>query len=401
MSTLRRQSLLSSYSRNFHSNPSDPLFSLIKILFSRSFNHTYTSIPCSKSSENHALFKFFVDSLKGCKQRAHTIANRFSHVISYKKPQVAVDFLKTHGFSDTQIRSLLSIYPKLHQFDVEKNLKPKFIYFQELGVTRPHLAMFISKNPMLLSCSLDKKLKPGVEVIKNVLELNQPESNKFNIRDDLIRILSRYSWVIGNESKLLSSIKYLESFGIVGSQLVVLLKNEPRLFFVGESKLKSLISRVTELGFAKGSRMLVHGLRACYGNRTETLHKKYELLQSFGFSELECATMIIKSPILFKSSETRIRRGIEFFLSNLMLNKSVIVASPYILMYSMEKRILPRHRVLQMVKSRRLERRLPSISTMLCLSDESFMERYILKFKDDAKELMLVYKGPLSEPSKV
>lgn len=400
MSTLQCHSRLSSYFRNFHSKPTNTLSPLINFLLSFSLNRTYTSSPRS-NSENHALLNFLIDFLKSPKQRALTITSRFSHVKSYNKPQAAVDFLKTHGFSDAQIRSLLYIHHKLLLFDVEKILKPKFIYFQELGVPRPHLAMFISKNPMLLSSSLDKKLKPAIELIKKVLELNRPESSKCNINDDLICILSRYSWVIGTESKLLSSVKYLESCGIVGSQLVVLLKNEPRLFFVGEIKLKSLLSRVTELGFVMGSRMLVHGVRACYGNRAETLQKKYEVLQSFGFSKLECAKIIIKSPILFKSSETRLRCGIEFFLNTLMLNKSVIVGSPYILMYSMEKRILPRHRVLQVMKSKRLVKRLPSISTMLCVSGETFVERYILRFKDDAKELMLAYKGPLSEPSKV
>ncbi|XP_073311363.1 transcription termination factor MTEF1, chloroplastic-like [Primulina huaijiensis] len=400
MFTLRCHSRLSSYFHNFHSNPTNRLSPLINFLFSLSLNRTYSSTPRS-NSENHALFNFLTDFLKSPKQRALAITSRFSHVKSYNKPQAAIDFLKTHGFSDTQIRSLLNIHPKLLLSDVEKILKPKFVYFQELGVPRPHLAMFISKNPMLLSSSLNKRLKPAIELIKKVLELNQPESSKCNINDDLVRILSRYTWVIGPESKLLSSVKYLESCGIVGSQLVVLLKNEPRLFFGGESKLKSLISRVTELGFVMGSRMLVHGVRACYGNRAETLHKKYEVFQSFGFSKLECAKMIIKSPNLFKSSETRLRCGIEFFLSTLMLDKSVIVFSPYILMYSMEKRILPRHRVFQVVKSKRLVKRLPSISTMLCVSVEKFMKRYVLRFKDDAKELMLAYKGPLSEPSKV
>ncbi|XP_073143551.1 transcription termination factor MTERF8, chloroplastic-like [Henckelia pumila] len=396
MSTMRSRSLLCFRFCNFHLNPSDLYSPCITFSSPSSLSCTYTSTPHS-DLESHVMFKFLIDSLKCRKQKALTSTNHLTHVKSTKKPQAAVHFLRSHGFSDTQIRSLLYIHPKLLLFDVERILKPKLVYFQELGVPSPHLAKFISRNPLLLASSLDKKLKPGIELIKKILELNRPDNSKCNINDELFHILSRYSFAIWDKSTLLSNIKYLESCGIVGSQLISLLKNDPRLFSVSETKLKALISRVTELGFAMGSRMLVYGVLACYGNTTETLNKKYNLFQSFGFTECECKEMLVKSPILFKSSEARLRRGMEFFLNTLKLDKSVIFGSPYFLMCSMEKRILPRYRVVQVAKSKRLVERLPSITSILRWTDKKFMEKFVLRFEDDAKELMLAFEGHLSE----
>lgn len=395
MSTFHSHSLLRFHLRNFRLNPTNPLSPYIDFFYSSALSRTCTSTTHS-NLENHILLNFLIDSLKCPKQRAQTITSHFSHVKSLEKPQAAVHFLKIHGFSDTQIRSMLNSRPQILILDVEKILKPKLIYFQELGIPKPHLAVFISKNPMLLTCSLDKKLKPCIELIKKVLELIQPDTSKCNINDDMFHILSRYAWVIGKDSRLLSSIKYLESCGIVGSQLVMILKNEPRLVYMSETKLKSLISRATELGFVVGSRMLVYGVFACYSNSAETLSRKYKVLQSFGFSKCQCTKMLLKSPHLFKSSEVRLRRGIEFFLNTVMLDKSMIVDWPQYLVFSMEKRVLPRYRVFKILKSRGLVEKLPRISSLLSYTEKTFMEKYVLKFEEDAKELMLAYEGHLS-----
>lgn len=400
MSALRSNSLLPYHFRNFRLNPANPLSPFVDFFSSFALNRTYTSTTHS-NLENHILLNFLIDSLKCPKQRALTITSHFSHVKSLEKPQATVHFLKIHGFSDTQIRLMLNSRPQLLILDVDKILKPKLIYFQELGIPRSHLAMFISKNPMLLTSSLDKKLKPCVELIKKVLQLIQPDTSKCNINDVMFHILSRYAWVVGKDSRLLSGIKYLESCGIVGSQLVMILKNEPRLVYMSEAKLKSLITRATELGFIMGSRMLVYGVFTCYSNSAETLSRKYEVLQSFGFSKCQCTKMLLKSPHLFKSSEVRLRRGIEFFLNTVMLDKSMIVDWPQYLVFSMEKRVLPRYRVFKILKSRGLVEKLPRISSLLTHTEKKFMEKYVLRFEEDAKELMLAYEGHLSGSRKV
>ncbi|KAG8373318.1 hypothetical protein BUALT_Bualt11G0011500 [Buddleja alternifolia] len=392
--------LIDSLSRNYQAGPCKSLLCFTSSFFTASPNRFYTSTP-NLDSEKFDLVDYLVDSLKFTKTKALSVCSRFPHINSSEKPESVVHFFKGLGFSDTQIQFSVRRQPAVLFTDVEKILKPKVKFYQKLGLTRNHLGTVISKNPSLLTSSLNKKLKPSIGVIKKVLKLNGSAHSPDDINDLMFRILSRYPWVIGRDTRLLSSVTYLKRCGIVGSQLIMLLKSEPRLFSLPEAELKNLISRVTEMGFAMRSRMLVYGIVAVYCNSAETISRKYKLLESFGFSRHECNEMFVKTPMLFKSSEEKLRGGIEFFLHTLKLDKSVLVGSPAFLTFSLEKRMIPRYKIFEMIKSRNLLEKEPSFLGVLILPNEKFVEKYILRFADDAKDLLVAYDdGHLLDSSK-
>jgi len=62
-------------------------------------------------------------------------------------------------------------------------------------------------------------------------------------------------------------------------------------------------------------------------------------------------------------------------------------------MYSMGERVIPRYRVLQVMKCKRLLKKVPSLLYVLCLSKEKFVEKFVSRFTDDAEELLVAYKG--------
>ncbi|KAK6118401.1 hypothetical protein DH2020_047818 [Rehmannia glutinosa] len=373
----------------------------ISSLFTASQNRTCTSTP-HLNPKNSLLVNYLTDSLKFPKTQAIAISTRFSSSIdSTEKPEATVRYLKALGFSDTQLLSSIKRQPTILFADVEKTLKPKVTFYQELGLCGPRLGILISKNPALLTSSLDKKLKPSIGVIKKVLELDGTKTKNNDISDLMFRILSRYAWVIGNDSRLQSNIIYLRRCGVIGSQLIMLLKTEPRLFSIREEELKNLVSRAIGMGFEMGSRMLVYGILALYCNSAETINRKFELLRKFGFSRDDCNLIFVKSPALFKVSEAKLRRGIEFFTHTLMLDKSVLVGSPFLLMFSVEKRMIPRFKFLETIKSRGLLGKQPSFITVLIMPDKEFVEKFISRFEDDAKELKVAYENHLLESSEV
>ncbi|KAI3462022.1 hypothetical protein Pfo_018685 [Paulownia fortunei] len=397
---LQFHSLLVPYaSHNCGWDPCKPLLFFVNSLFTASQNRAYTSTP-HLNSKNFLLVDYLTDSLKFPKSKAIAVSSRFPSISSFEKPEAVVRFFKALGFSDTQVQSSVKRQPTILFADVEKTLKPKVAFYQELGLCGPRLGMVLSRNPTLLTSSLDKKLKPSIVVIKKVLELDGSENRNDNINDLLFRILLRNIWRIGKDSRLSSNITYLRSCGVVGSQLIMLLKSELRLFSMREAELKNLVSRATEMGFVMGSRMLVYGILALYSNSAETINRKFELLQSFGFSRDEWDEMFVKSPSLLKTSEAKLRLGIEFFLHTLMLDKSVLVGSPVLLGFSVEKRIIPRYKIFEMIKSRNLFEKEPSFITVLLLPDKKFVDEYIWRFGDDAKELQVAYKNYLLESSK-
>ncbi|KAF7130331.1 hypothetical protein RHSIM_Rhsim10G0153500 [Rhododendron simsii] len=350
------------------------------------FFSSVSSLTHSPSS-NQSLSNFLIETLAFSEPRAVSICNRFPPSKTLQKPLAVVLFLRQFGLSDVQIQSSIRVFPNILFSDVEKTLKPKLQFFQDLGLTGPELGKFISKHSRILHDSLEEKWIPCINVIKKTLV-----NDKNN--QDLIRVLLKSRWFVSNpESKLKRSIAFLESCGIVGSQLAMLLTSKPWLFFQKEQALRDLISRVLDMGFSVDSRMLVHAVHAVSGISGETFSRKVEVFRSFGFSMDECMDMFRRAPGILRPSEDKLKFKIDFFLNDAKLDRCALVSGPNCLAYSMENRVIPRYRVLQVIKSKRLLQKGPSFLFVLRLSEEEFLRKFISRFRDDGEELLGTYKG--------
>ncbi|XP_058186996.1 transcription termination factor MTEF1, chloroplastic-like [Rhododendron vialii] len=156
-----------------------------------------------------------------------------------------------------------------------------------------------------------------------------------------------------------------------------------------------LISRVLDMGFFVDSRMLVHVVHAVCSISGETFSRKIELFRNFGFSEEECMDMVRRTPALLIVSEGKLKLGIDFFLKEVKLGRNALVSYPICLMFSMEKRVVPRYRVLRVIMSKGLLQKEPSLSYLLTISEVEFLGRFISRFPDDGKEILEIYKGDL------
>ena len=318
---------------------------------------------------------------------ANSISNRFRRPKSAENPELVVHFLRDIGFSEGQIRTTVRVAPQILFANIDKILKPKLQFLQQLGLVGADLGKFISYNSTVLNVSLEKKLIPCIEILKKTL--SDSESN-----GDLVRVLRGCAWMLSrNPNFLLSNIEFLESCGIVGSQLSMLLMRQPRLFASKQSTLKDLVSRVVDMGFSIESRMFVHALYTISCLNDKTIRKKFELFQSQGFTEQECIEMFKRAPALLRASEEKLKLGMEFYMNTIKFERTLLVHRPTILMNSIKDRVIPRYRVLQILKSKRLLKKEPSFFKVLDLTDGEFLDKFISRFPDDAEELLVGYKG--------
>ncbi|KAK8519969.1 hypothetical protein V6N13_031556 [Hibiscus sabdariffa] len=347
----------------------------------------YFSAASSYSVSNPSLFNYLVKDLNFSEIQASSISDRFCHVKSLEKTKSVVNFLKSQGFSNAEIASTARWTPQILFASVEKQLRPKVKFFQDLGLMEPHIGKFFSMNSTLLTCSLDKKLIPSIQFIRKVLGNNN---------EDLFKVFSRCNGFIARDCilKLSRNIEYLESCGIVGSQLSSLLRRQPRIFRMRDSALRELVSRALAMGFSTDSRMLVHAIHTMNCLSEETFKKKWELFNSFGFSDDDCATMFRRAPGLFRVSEEKLKLGIEFFIDVAKFDKNVLVSKPFNLMFSLEDRVIPRYKILQIIKSKKLLKKDKSFSNILELTEKDFLE-FISRFTDDMEELLIAYKAHL------
>ncbi|XP_058187001.1 uncharacterized protein LOC131303947 [Rhododendron vialii] len=275
---------------------------------------TSVSSPTHSRTSNPSLSNFLIETLAFSEPRAVSISKRFASRKSLKKPHSVVHLLRQFGLSDVQIQSSVQLNPNILFSKVEKTLKPKLQFFQDLGLTGPELGKFISKNSSVLNASLEKKLMPCIDMIKKTLVNDKNNQH-------LIQVLQRYRQVVSKPESMKHSIAFLESCGIVGSQLSTLLRWQPWLFFQKEPALRDLISRVLDMGFSVDSRMLVHAVIAVSCISGENYSRKFEMLKSFGFSMDECMDMFRRAPRTFTVSEDQLKFKIDFFLNHIKLDR--------------------------------------------------------------------------------
>ena len=379
-----------SSSSHFQLVPSKP----IRIFFS------FFSSPAKTLNSNSPFFNYLTNSFKLTETEALSISNRFSGswVASPEKPQSVHSLLREYGFSETQIRYTVRVSPRILFLNVKKILKPKIEFFKQLGLVDSDLGKFISHNSTLLTVSLERKLVPCVEILKKIL-VNDKNG------EGLIRVINRCNAVVRRDpqTRLLRNVAFLQSCGIVGSQLSTLLKSQSWLFVTSESYLRELVSRALHMGFSVNSRMLVHALYTVSCLSSHTFRKKVDLFGNFGFSEQDCVEMFRRAPSLFRASEEKLKFGIDFFMNRVKYEKSILVRRPGCLISSMENCAIPRFKVLQVIKLKKLLDKEPSFYSVLYMTEEEFLDKFISRFRDDAEELLFAYKGHLldfsEEPS--
>ncbi|XP_023635516.1 transcription termination factor MTERF2, chloroplastic [Capsella rubella] len=328
------------------------------------------------------------------KPQAIALAMRYPYIKSLEQPRSVIRLLKSYNFSDTQIQKSIRVHPQMMFYKVEKNLEPKLRFFEEIGFSGSDLCKFLSQNSSVVGVSLVRKLIPTVEILKSIVA---PKD------EDLTVILSRCSWLLNRDPNLflLPNISYLKTCGIVGSQLAALLRRQPRIFNLPEEKLRGYVSRALELGFSLNSGMLVHAVFSLSSLSKKTFDRKLKLFVANGFSEDEIADIIRRSPGLMRCAYDKLTQGMEFYIKRMGIEREALVKRPCVLSYNLEKRVIPRLKVLHILREKGLllneeKKKKKNTFDIVEMTEEAFLDKYVVRFGDEISEkLLAAYKGHL------
>ncbi|KAH7652690.1 mTERF domain-containing protein mitochondrial protein [Dioscorea alata] len=306
------------------------------------------------------------------------------HVETLDGPNSVVNLFKQYGLLDADIGKAVRVCPQILFLNAEKNLKPKLQFFRDLGFTGPQMSPVLSKSSTMLTHSLEKRIAPSVDVLRGILSTR-----------DLLRVLGRCPWVIKEDPalKLIPNISFLKkTCHIDQSQLLMLLVRQPSLFVMRQSALQDLAHRITEMGVSVDSRMFAQALYSFSCMSSETFKKKFDLLHSYGFSDEQTTLLFQKSPAVFRTSEKKLISGLEFFMNKVGVNHCKLLRYPSSLMYSMEKRVVPRYSVLEVLYSMKLLKKGDQLLSAILLSEEEFLKKYVWKHIETVPELLGAYK---------
>ncbi|XP_064986715.1 uncharacterized protein LOC135625612 [Musa acuminata AAA Group] len=361
-----------------------PLFEtcrLLDILFFSSSVNDAAAVGGTISPDPHFMVEYLVNSCGFSSSEAAKFSKPLVHLRSTKNPDAVLNFMRSQGFDGDGIRKLISGDPRYLCYNVEKNLAPKFQFLRDLGLSESDVVDVIRNNEEILCRNVHRFLVPKLEIWESLL----------GSRELVLKHLKKSRWFFFSsaEKTLYPNLKFLrDECGIPEERVSVVLRSRPQLISQKPDSLRALVVRADELGMPRQSRMFMWTLNVFHNVSKERFEAKVELMRSFGWSESEFSSAARKAPTFIGMSLDILRRKMEFFINVVGYTPSFIASQPIFLLYSLQKRVIPRFRVTEMLKLKGLWTGKYKFTSILVFSDTKFMEKFVLPHKENVPELL-------------
>ncbi|KAA0034132.1 transcription termination factor MTERF5 [Cucumis melo var. makuwa] len=297
-----------------------------------------------------------------------------------------IDFLKSHGFENPQIAKLVSRQPSILQSRVSANLKPKFEFLQEIGFVGPLLPKLIVSSPSILNKSLDSKLKPSFRLLKEMLGSDER----------VTAAICRASWLLTYDFKgvIKSNFDVLVSEGVPSRNIAKMIAWNPRTIMQRVDKMIQVVKNVKELGIEPKAGMFFQAVLVRLQMSDSTWKKKINVMKSLGWSEKEILTAFKRYPLCLTCSEEKMRDVADFCFNTAKLDPGTLISNPVFFKLSVNKRLRPRYKVLEVLKVKNLLRNKKiALAWWFMQGEREFVENNVVKHLDEIPNLMDIYRG--------
>ncbi|XP_074558815.1 transcription termination factor MTERF8, chloroplastic-like [Curcuma longa] len=344
---------------------------------------TATAAGAASTSGKHMFMaQYLVDSCGFDQEKATKASKLLKGIQSRQQPDSVLAFLKSYGFDDASVKRLVDYFPKCLLLDVEKTLAPKFRAFEDLGFSPSDIVHLVRSNPDTTKIKLER-IVAKIEFWQDLL----------GSKDALVKLFKGNHWVLGYSVKkrIQPNLEILRECGVDGQKLAFILRFHPLFITQKADTLKSLISRVEDLGVPRTSGMFHCTLCALFVVHPKKFKMLMELFRSFGWSEADFVAALQKCPNLPGRSLKTLQRNMEFLINEAGYASSYIAKRPVLLTMSLERRLIPRHRILAALKSKGYCESDYKVTTYTMVSETKFVEKYIVVYKDRYPDLMELY----------
>ncbi|CAA0832049.1 Mitochondrial transcription termination factor family protein [Striga hermonthica] len=349
------------------------------------FSSLANTRPAGNSPDKSLVVSFLVDSC-GLSPEDAIAASKSVHFDTPVKPNAFLDLLKNEGFTKPQISSIVRSLPRLLLSKPEKSILPKIQFFEKslACVPKEKVLDTISKYPFLLINSLEHKLAPNMDKLKNLLGPEKAAS-RFG------RGLYFLTWV-NNQDKFISNMDHLREIGVPSRILEKSIFLCPGIFSLEHSEFKKLVQEVKGMGFNQSRLAFFMAMHARSGKSCLALWDRcYQVYQKWGWSREDIMVAFLKHPNCMLCSEKKITDVLEFVVCELGREARSVSRFPTIIFLSMEMRIVPRCTFVRDLASKGLVKEDWKLRSVLVLKEEDFMKRYVLRFAREAPELCETY----------
>ncbi|KAJ8448434.1 hypothetical protein Cgig2_022062 [Carnegiea gigantea] len=338
---------------------------------------------------------FLVDSLEFSEKEALSTSTeltkwRQSRVIKvcatdfHRKAELVIRFLEQKGFEKPQMRKLVSAMPQILTRTIEANLEPKINYFLELGFSTSDIVDVVSAQHTILNFGLDSTIRPTIEALRTVM----------GSVENVLRVMKRFRFYYFPHIPryFVQNVSMLQALGIPIEfirkrifQLCAPLTQKPET-------LKDIVAQAeAKWGVSPCSNMFFYAVDLLCRINEENLDSKCRVFESFGWDRSDMVDLFRSVPFFFGLSEGNIKAKLRFYMNELGYDVRFIIKCPSLLFCSLEKRVWPRHLVLQILSDRGLvDGNLP-LCKALGMTESKFLKQYIQPFEDAVPNLHDIY----------
>ncbi|GFZ21828.1 hypothetical protein Acr_29g0009900 [Actinidia rufa] len=330
---------------------------------------------------------YLINSCGFSPEKAHS-ASKYVKFETPEKPDSVLAFFRSHGLTQTQISNVIRTHPRLLLCDPEKTLLPKLEFLKSKGISSTDVTKIVYASPHFLKRSLEKIIIPSFNLFSNLLQSEEKTLAAIKSYSGLL-LFDRQTHVIPN-------IETLREAGVPNANIMFLLTNQPRAFMTGSDRFRQVVKEVETMGFNPLRINFVTAVHALRAMAKSTWEKKVDVYRKWGWTEDEILVAFKKHPWCMTASEDKINGVMDFLVNKMGLESSLVARRPKLISLSLEKRTVPRCAVYQVLLSKGLiNSNAISLMTLLMTSEKLFLEKLVNRHKEEAPELMQLYKGKL------
>ncbi|KAG5559931.1 hypothetical protein RHGRI_003278 [Rhododendron griersonianum] len=341
-----------------------------------------------KSSNQYSFtVKYLINSFGFTPEKALS-ASKHVKFETPDKPDSVVALFKNHGFTRTQISTVIKKFPSVLVCDAKKTLLPKLQFLNSKRVSSTDVAVIVSTSPHVLKCSLKNVIIPSFDFFSNLLQSEEKA----------VAAIKRYSGIfwVDHQAQVTPHIQVLREANVPEANIMYLLMKQPRTFMVKIGRFREVVEEVEKMGFNHLRMSFVSAVHAVRALSKSTWDKKVEVYKKWGLTDDEFLAAFKKYPGCVKVSENKIDELMDFLVNKTGWGSSFFVRRPEVVSLSLEKRIVPRNAVYQALWSKGLiTSKDIRLETLLLVSETRFLEKVLSYQEEAAPELLKLYKEKL------
>ncbi|RID59383.1 hypothetical protein BRARA_F02617 [Brassica rapa] len=427
--------------RNLTSPLSNLLLPQTSPPFATSFSTATASDPTPEDEKKRKTFTvhYLINSLGLTPKLAESISSKASFD-SKQNPDSVLKLLRSYGFADPQISTIIATYPRFLVENPEKTLRAKLHFLKLNGASSSEITEIVSKVPKILGKKGHVSITGYFDYVKEILQdqdnvkqtnrtrnvsvlrelgvphkllLNlliskaKPVCGKERFEESVEKIVAMgfdptskkfvnalYVFYELSEKTIEMKVCIYKKLGFSVDEVWSTFKKWPYLLKYSEKKITQTFETLRECGLMEEEvRAVVKKYPECVGTSEEKIVGSVETFVELGFTGEEALMIIKRHPQCIGLASDTVKSKIEFLVGKMGWGLKDVASTPIVLGFSLEKFILPRCNVIRALISKRLIGEMPAISSALTSPKLRFLKNFVKKHEDVLPELISIFNG--------